>query len=301
MIFTDKEIEDIRNSKKPDRRAHKSRPIKNFRELVSYSVEHFSENVAYKYKNTPNSKTIIEKTYKDAGSDITALGTYLLNQNYGSRKIGVIGKNRYEWCMTYLATTTSGMIIVPFDRMLPESELKNLVKRSGIDAIICDGQFVEVLNQFNKSDDIKLKTIISMDKIDKTLLKNKTIKLWEDVVKEGNELLENGYDKYNNVTIDENEMSILLFTSGTTSEAKGVMLSQKNICVNIEDVTTHAIMYPTDTILSVLPLHHTFESLVSFLFGFSCGICLAFCDGLKYYAQNLKEYDVSIIVAVPLL
>ena len=199
--------------------------------------------------------------------------------------------------MTYLGTTTAGLIIVPFDRMLPENELQNLIRRSGVEAIVCDGQFVDTLEKFKELKDTSLKQIISMDKVEN----NNDIKLWDDVIKEGKQLLEKGDTKYSEVEIDANAMSVLLFTSGTTSEAKGVMLSQRNICVNIEDVTTHAMLYPTDTILSVLPLHHTFESLVSFLFGFSCGICLAFCDGLRYYAQNLKDYDVSIIVAVPLL
>lgn len=297
MIYTNKEIDEIRNSKRPDRRAYKSRPIKDFRELVSYSVEHYSNNIAYKYRTEPTSKEIIEKTYSDAGKDIESFGTYILNQNLKSKKVGVIGKNRYEWCMAYLGTTTAGMIIVPFDRMLPENELQNLIRRSGVEAIVCDGQFVDTLEKFKELKDISLKQIISMDKVEK----NNDIKLWNDVIKEGKQLLEKGDTKYSEVEIDPNAMSVLLFTSGTTSEAKGVMLSQRNICVNIEDVTTHAMLYPTDTILSVLPLHHTFESLVSFLFGFSCGICLAFCDGLRYYAQNLKDYDVSIIVAVPLL
>lgn len=296
MFYSDKEIEDIRNSKKPDRRAYKCRRIKNFRDLVSYSIEHYSDNVAYKYKTKPTSKKIIEKTYKDAGSDIRAFGTAMLNRNYKSKKVGVIGKNRYEWCMSYLGITTSGMVIVPLDKLLPENELKNLVKRSGIEAVVCDGQYVESFKKFKNSQDIALKTIISMDKVN-----DDEVEIWSNVVKEGNRLLNEGDTKYDEVEIDENAVSVLLFTSGTTSEAKGVMLSQKNICTNIEDITTHAKMYPTDTILSVLPMHHTFESLVSFLFGFSCGITLAFCDGLRYYAQNLKDYDVSIIVAVPLL
>ena len=118
---------------------------------------------------------------------------------------------------------------------------------------------------------------------------------------EGQKQIDAGDKKYDEVTIDENKMSILLFTSGSTSEAKGVMLSQKNICVNIEDMATFSKMYDNDVILSVLPLHHTFECTISFLYGFYSGVCLAFCDGLKYYAQNLKEYEITIIVAVPVL
>lgn len=296
MIYSDEELEQIRNSKKPDRRAYKARKIKDFRDLVSYSIENYPDCVAYKYRTKPSSKKIIEKTYSEAGSDIECFGTAMLNRKLKEKKIGVIGKNRYEWCMTYLGTTTAGMVIVPLDRLLPEIELKNLIKRSEIEVIVCDEQYIETFKKLVKSKEFKLKTIISMDKVS-----DKDVENWYDVIEEGKKLLDKGDTKYSKVEIDPNAMSVLLFTSGTTSEAKGVMLSQRNICTNIEDVTTHAKMYPTDTILSILPLHHTFESLVSFLFGFSSGITLAFCDGLRYYAQNLKEYDVSVIVAVPLL
>ena len=294
MVYSDNDIDKMRKSKKVDRRVYKSRKIKNFRELVSYSVEHYSGHIAYKYKNKPSDKDIIKKTYKQAGNDIKAFGTAMLNRN--AKKVAVIGENRYEWCMTYLGVTTSGLIIVPLDKLLPETEIANLVKRSKADVIVCDKKYIPILKTMKKDDNNCLKTIICMDKI-----KDEDVEYWEDVKAEGEKLIQDGDKKYENVEIDENKMSILLFTSGTTAEAKGVMLSQKNICVNIEDMATYSKMYDTDTILSILPLHHTFECTISFLYGFYSGVCIAFCDGLKYYGQNLKEYDVTIIVAVPAL
>lgn len=294
MIYTNQEIEEARNSKVKDRRVYKSRRINNFRELVSYSVEHYAEHIAYKYKNKPSDKEIIKKTYAEAGMDIKAFGTEMLNR--GAKKIAVIGKNRYEWCVTYLGTTTSGLIIVPLDKLLPDREIENLIRRSGADTVVCDEKYLSAIKSMKESEGNNLKTIICMDKID-----DKDVEYWHDVKENGKKLLDEGDKKYEEVKIDENKMSILLFTSGTTAEAKGVMLSQKNICVNIEDMATYSKMYDTDTILSILPLHHTFECTISFLYGFYSGVCIAFCDGLKYYAQNLKEYDVTIIVAVPAL
>lgn len=294
MVYSDNDIDKMRKSKKVDRRVYKSRKIKNFRELVSYSVEYYSDHIAYKYKNKPSDKEIIKKTYKQAGNDIKAFGTAMLNRD--AKKVAVIGENRYEWCMTYLGATTSGLIIVPLDKLLPETEITNLVKRSKVDVIVCDKKYIPILKNMKKDDNNCLKTIICMDKI-----KDEDVEYWEDVKAEGEKLIQDGDKKYENVEIDENKMSILLFTSGTTAEAKGVMLSQKNICVNIEDMATYSKMYDTDTILSILPLHHTFECTISFLYGFYSGVCIAFCDGLKYYGQNLKEYDVTIIVAVPAL
>lgn len=294
MIYSNEQIEKTRNSKKPDKRVYTSRMINNYRELAFYSIEHYSDHVAYKYKNKPTDKEIIKKTYADCGKDMKAFGTAMLNRK--AERIAVIGKNRYEWCMTYLGTTTSGLVIVPLDKLLPEKEISNLVKRSKADTIVCDNTYVEQLKNVISTSETNLKTIICMDKTD-----DSSVLYWYDIVAEGQKQLDNGDTKYDDVVIDENKMSILLFTSGTTSEAKGVMLSQKNVCVNIEDMATFSKMYDNDVILSILPLHHTFECTISFLYGFYSGVCIAFCDGLKYYAQNLKEYEITIIVAVPVL
>ena len=298
MIFTKKQIEDTRDSKRPDLRVYTSRRIKNYRELVDYSIENYADHIAYKYRLNPDDQMIIEKTYEQAGNDIKSFGTALLNKGIKSKKVAVIGKNRYEWCMTYLAATTAGMIICPLDRMLPENEIANLIRRSGAEIVACDKQFIEIFKKLKASSENDLKTIICFDEMEEA---DKDVEYWYDVRDEGFKLRFNGDDKYDKVEIDEDRMSVLLFTSGTTSEAKGVMLSQKNVCTNIEDMATFSKMYDDDVILSVLPLHHTFECTISFLYGFYSGVCIAFCDGLRYYAKNLKDYGVTIIVAVPLL
>ena len=298
MIFTKKQIEETRDKKKPDLRVYTSRRIKNYRELVDYSIENYADHIAYKYRLNPDDQMIIEKTYEQAGNDIKSFGTALLNREIKSKKVAVIGKNRYEWCMTYLAATTSGMVICPLDRMLPENEIANLIRRSGAEVVACDKQFIDIFKKLKASEENELKTIICFDEMEEA---DKDVEYWYDVRDEGFQLRLKGDDKYDKVVIEEDKMSILLFTSGTTSEAKGVMLSQKNVCTNIEDMATFSKMYDNDVILSVLPLHHTFECTISFLYGFYSGVCIAFCDGLRYYAKNLKDYGVTIIVAVPLL
>ena len=228
MIYTNQEIEEARNSKGKDRRVYKSRRINNFRELVSYSVEHYAEHIAYKYKNKPSDKEIIKKTYAEAGMDIKAFGTEMLNR--GAKKIAVIGKNRYEWCVTYLGTTTSGLIIVPLDKLLPDREIENLIRRSGADTVVCDEKYLSAIKSMKESEGNNLKTIICMDKID-----DKDVEYWHDVKENGKKLLDKGDKKYEKVEIDENKMSILLFTSGTTAEAKGVIL---RIWLHIQKCTT---------------------------------------------------------------
>ncbi len=273
--------------------------IKNFRELVNRSAEKYANNVAYKFKENlgkPNQK-IIEKTYKEVRNEVEALGTMLLNMGLENKKIALIGNNRYEWCESYFAITTSNMVVVPLDKALPSQEIKSLIERSKADAVIFENKYNEVFEELKEEENTTLKYYINMD------LKNdeNEILSFRSLINKGKELLENGDKKYSKVKIDNEKMSILIFTSGTTNMSKGVMLSQKNITSNIMAMAKMSKMYPDDVLLSFLPLHHTFECTITFLYGYYSGATVAFCDGLKYIAKNLQEYKISVFVAVPLV
>ena len=271
--------------------------IKNFRELLEYSIKNYKENIAYKYKeNLKEPIKYIEKSYEQVGKDVKALGTALLKEKFSGKRIALIGANRYEWCISYFAITCSGNLVAPMDKLLPENEIISLIKRSEVDAVICDEKYLEIFKKIKNDETNNLKTIICMDNID-----DKEIVTLESLIEKGNKLLENKDNSFDNVKIDEEKMSIMLFTSGTTSQSKIVMLSQKNICSNLYAYQTHFKILPTDTLLSFLPIHHTFESSITILYGFYCGAKVAFCDGLRYIQPNLKEYQVSVFVAVPLL
>ena len=278
---------------------HKIHEINNFREMIDYTVEHYPNNIAYKFKKNfkKENECLVEKTYKEIKEEIVAFSTALLNMGLENKKIAVIGNNRYEWCVTYLAVTTGNMVIVPLDKALPEGEIENLIKISKADAVVYENKFAEVFNKIREENTSNLTTYINMD-----LEKQKDgVLSFQELVSEGKELIKNGNDSYNKIKIDNEKMSALLFTSGTTSQAKGVMLSQKNICSNVTAMAKMSKMYSNDVILSFLPLHHTFECTITFLYGFYSGVTVAFCDGLKYIAKNLEEYKVSVIVAVPLV
>ena len=225
------------------------------------------------------------------------MATSLLNMGLENKKIAVIGNNRYEWCVSYLAITTSNMVVVPLDKMLPENEIKSLIERSKVDAVIYEDKYSNVFEEIKNQESGTLKYYINMD-----LKKDKEEVLsFEMLIKNGKKLLKEGNEKYNNIEIDNEKMSVLIFTSGTTNTAKGVMLSQKNITSNIMGMAKMSKMYPDDVLLSFLPLHHTFECTITFLYGFYSGATIAFCDGLKYIAKNLQEYKISVFVAVPLV
>ena len=269
--------------------------IKDFRELIRKTAEKYPENIAYKYKakNGKENVEYINKTYAQFKNDIEALSTKFLSMGLGGKKIAVVGNNRYEWCTTYLAVTTGGMIIVPLDKALPENELESLVIRSGAEAIVCEEKHVKTLLNLKNSD---LKHIICMDSSQED-----GVLAYSNLLEEGRKLREEGNHDYEKIEIDREAVSILLFTSGTTNISKGVLLSQKNICSNIQAIASYVQMFPTDTLLSFLPIHHTFECTITFLFGIYFGVTVAFCDGLKYIQKNMNEYKVTVFVAVPLV
>jgi len=270
----------------------------NFKEVIKFSTEKYSSNIAYKYKENPDEKPAkyIEKTYKQVGKDVKALATALLNRNLERKKVVIISGNRYEWVISYFAVASGGMVVAPMDRLLPESEIESLVKRSEANAVIFDEKYLEIFKKLQKDTSNNLETLICMDDIDE-----ENILTIKDLIKEGNTLLDKNDTKYEDIKIDNDAMSIMLFTSGTTDQAKIVMLSQKNICNNIWAYQTHFKMLPSDTLLSFLPIHHTFESSITIFYGFYSGACVAFCDGLRHIQENLKEYEVTIFVAVPLV
>lgn len=281
-----------------NRKVYEPRIVKNYREMIEYSVKNYADKVAYKYKKNGDLKHVeyVEKTYEQVGKDIKAFATELLNKGLENKKIVVIGNNRYEWCISYLAVTSANMIIVPLDKALPNNEIENLVIRSEAEVTIFDKKYIEVMKKLKKDTNANLQMLICMDNI-----KDNDVEKFSQLLKKGEELLKNGDNRYEKVKVNPKKMSIMLFTSGTTNVPKAVMLSQKNICANLSDFASWVKLYPTDTLLSFLPIHHTFECTVTFLYGFYSGCTVAFCDGLKYIQKNLVEYKVSVFVAVPLV
>ena len=279
------------------RKVYESRKVKDFRELVEYSTTHYADNIAYKYKKDYTAKNVeyIEKTYKQTGEDIKALSTSLLEKGLEGKRILLVGDNSYEWCISYLAITCGNMIVVPIDKALPDIEMQRLIIRSEAEAIICDKKYIETAEKIIENQEGNLKTIICTKN---TKEKYNNI---PELLKQGKNLLEEGNKKYKEIKVDPNKMSIMLFTSGTTNEPKAVMLSQTNICSNLADIASYVKIYSTDRLLSFLPIHHTFECTITFLYGFYSGATVAFCDGLRYIQKNLAEYQVSILVAVPLV
>ncbi len=266
--------------------------LETLEELLERTVKKYPDNIAYKYKKDVTAKEpeYVERTYTQVKEDVKKIKNAILSLGLEEKKIALISNNRYEWVISYFAIVTGNMVVVPLDKALKENEIEKLIKRSGAEAVIYEEKYREVMQNIKKRKDTSLKLYINMDKeqSDEDELSYK-------------ELLNMEIKEQKKVKINPDKMSIMLFTSGTTSEPKAVMLSQKNICSNVTAIASHVRLSPKDVLLSFLPLHHTFESTITILFGMYHGVTVAFCDGLRYISQNLIEYKISVFVAVPLV
>lgn len=271
--------------------------LNDFKELINRSANLYKNDIAFKYKKSPKDTSIISVTYSEFKDDIDNLGTALLSLGFADKRIIIISPNRYEWCVSYLAITTGNMVVVPLDKSLPENELIDSVIRSEADAVIFDKKYMDTFKKIYESNKSNLKNYICMDSEEDS----EHVLSYKKLIAHGKNLIEKGDRSHLDAKIDNKKMSIMLFTSGTTSLSKIVMLSHYNICSNVYALGCVAKVTHKDTFLSFLPLHHTYESTTTFLYGLSCGITIAFCDGLRYIVNNLKEYKVTGFVCVPVL
>ena len=195
--------------------------------------------------------------------------------------------------MAHLSNLLGGIVSVPLDKDLQYDELESSLIRSKADCIIFDDKLTETITDIKNNGKTTLTNYICMSPVEGYTSVS-------ELVEKGTKLLEAGEREYVDAKIDENAMNILLFTSGTTSKSKAVMLSQKNIASNIYAMQCVEDIRPTDTNIAFLPFHHIFGS-TCMLVMIACGVKTVFPDGLKYIKQNLKEYKVTLFVGVPIL
>lgn len=278
------------NQMKEIKPIYEVRKINNLREMLYSSVELFSDNPAFKFKESGN---IISKTYLDFKNDIEAFGTALLSMGLKDCHISVTGSNSYKWCVTYMSVANGVGTIVPMDKAIPTIEIENILMQAKPKAIVCEAKYVDTLKSLQNK--YGLEYIICMEAQEN----QDGILSFNKLVEKGKELLACGNTTYLNAKIDNTAPKIMLFTSGTTSNSKAVLLSHKNLCSNIMGAASVVKYNPDDILLSVLPIHHTFECLASFLLSVYSGSCTAFCEGLKHISDNLKEFNISIFASVP--
>ena len=269
---------------------------KNVKEIIKDAVSKYPDCVAFTIKNK-NGKNVSYKkiTYKELNEDINAFGTALLSIGLKGKRVAIIGKNRYEWILSYVTILNGVGIAIPLDKGLPEQEIITSLQRSKADVIIFEENMADLMKKIKDENITNLKTFILMDNIEKYDFLNipKLIEKGKEEVKKGNK-------EYTDAEIDNNKMSVILFTSGTTSLAKAVMISHRNIASNVAALRYEQPFCSTDTNIAFLPFHHMYGSTCILLM-ISAGVNNVFCDGLRHIQENLKEYKVSVFVCVPLI
>ena len=268
--------------------------LDNVRDIINYSVEKYPENIAFILKEKKDKEIkYINITYKQFKEEINNFGTGLFNLGLKGKRIAILSKNRYEWVLSYVSILLGGMIAIPLDKGLTDIEIKNSLVRSKADAIIYESKYEEIIKDVRKEGNTNIREYICMDETEE-------FKYIQKVKANGEKLLKEGMKDFINAEIKDKELAVLVFTSGTTSASKIVMLSQYNIARNISDMQLVEDFRSTDVNLAFLPLNHMFGSTGQLVM-LSSGITTAFPDGLRYIAQNLKEYKITFFVGVPIL
>lgn len=282
---------------KKDKKQYKSTTYKTIKEIFERSINEYSNKEFILEKFNPKGE--FEKiTYKQFGEDVIALGTALTNKyNLKDEKIVIIGENTYHWYVSYMAALCGAGIAVPVDKELPPNELENVINRSKATIVIYSTKKKEIIKKVE--DNLpRVKYFVQMNSEDKLL--GREIGL-NTIINEGKKLVNSGDNSFMKIKIDPDEFKVLIFTSGTTSAAKGVMICNRNLAENVNSVSAYVNLTEKERFFSVLPLHHTYESTIGFLLPMAVGASIAVCQGLKYIVPNLKETKPTALLAVPLL
>ena len=274
----------------------KSREMKftDLKDMLKQTGEIYGDRPAYGLKDNKTEKIKII-THKEFRNQVNALGTALIQMGLKNKRIAVISENRYEWELAYLSVAAGTGIVVPLDKALPDNELESLILRSQVEAIFYSSKYDNVMNKLREKKNTNLKFFISMDLEEN----NNGIYSQRQLLEKGEKLLQEGNKEFLEAKIDSEKMGIMLFTSGTTSISKAVMLSHKNLVTNVMDIMQAFDLDENDRLLSFLPLHHVFECTVGFLYPISIGACIYFCEGVKHMADNIKDYKITAMISVP--
>ena len=282
---------------------YKAEKHDSIKEYIEDAINKYSKKDAFIVKSQENNEIkYTHISFEEFGKQIKNLAEGLIDLGLEGKRIAIIGHNSYNWVKSYIATICSVGIVMPLDKGLQPSEIELSLKRGKADAIIFEDEYLETIKNIRQYNQTSVKNFISMTELEK----NEGFVSLKDLEEKGKKILEKTenekefYLKASPMSKKPEELATIIFTSGTTSMSKAVMLSNKNIASNMYDMMCAEKILSTDVNLLFLPLHHTFGSTQMLLF-FSNGATTVFCDGLRHIQENLKEYKVTTFVCVPLL
>ncbi len=263
------------------------KPFSSIREMLMMAVNEDGEKIAYKFKNPDG--TVREVTYIEFHQTVEALGASLTEMGLGSSHIAIVSENRYDWIVTYLTVLQSAGVFVPIDRQLTTKEKLHLLTDSESEAVFFSKQYLTWFVE-NKASMPNIKAFICFD-IDKD---TDGIISYKRLIAEGAKLDKTAYDSLKS---NENELKMLVYTSGTTGIAKGVMLSEHNLVSGVYYGLQVSRIY--DTALSILPYHHTYESVCDILVNIHSHATLCINSVMRELVSDMQLYHPTNIYIVP--
>ncbi len=267
------------------------RPIPEIMDIRDYLsvIETYGEKLVFRYYE---GKTIVDVTYREFTQNIKAFAAGLEAYGLKDKRIAVIGETSVKWFTSYASVLALTSIAVPMDKELAIPEIMGLFDSVDGDAIIYSSTFNEKFAEYIEKYPSRI--FIPMD--DAAESKGNVVK-WSDILEKGREAVNAGYEYPKVKPFDE--MCEMLFTSGTTGTSKCVMLSQRNIFSVISSAVATVPFVYDDVILSVLPLHHTYELACSFA-GSLLGLTICINDSIRHIMRNLQAFRPTGLVLVPL-
>lgn len=315
------------------------RAIPELKTMLETSADMHGDKVAI-YQKFGKNEPYTEITYKRLLADVNAMGTALLNRGLKDKRIAVMGRNCYQWAVSYLALICGVGVCVPLDKELPPEELKQLIIDADVSCVLFDGDFEKIFLEMADEGKTGIRTLVNFDgsaissgaatggelnnvatdfgaatggefgdaatgfgTADKGAAdKSAADRLYfDDMIAAGRKQLATGDRQFLDAEIDAEKMAVILYTSGTTGVAKGVMLSHANICDNLMGAPTYMKISTDDIFFSILPIHHTYECTCGFLIPLYMGASIAYCQGLRYIEKNMKEVRPTFFLGVPVL
>ena len=263
------------------------KPFSSIREMLRMAVNEDGEKIAYKFKNPDG--TVREVTYIEFHQTVEALGAALTEMGFGSSHMAIVSENRYDWIVAYLTALCSAGVFVPIDRQLTAKEKLHLLTDSESEVVFFSKQYMPWFVE-NKAALPNIKAFICFDIDEDT----DGIISYKRLIADGAKLDKTAYDSLKS---DENELKMLVYTSGTTGIAKGVMLSEHNLVSGVYYGLQVSRIY--DTALSILPYHHTYESVCDILVNIHSHATLCINAIMRELVSDMQLYHPTNIYIVP--
>ncbi|ASS38383.1 AMP-dependent synthetase/ligase [Mogibacterium pumilum] len=290
------------NKKKYENQLYNVNYVETLKELVDTSVQRFPDRAAYMYKDD-HKEPFKSMTYAEFKEEQNAIGTALVARGFKGSKIAVIGDNSHRWVLSYYSVVCGVGVIVPIDRNLEKGEITNLLERADVEAVFASTKLTATVAPLLEELPLIKKVIIMAapgDDVDEYLADDRFMTM-DQLVAEGREIVAEGNRDYIDAEIHAEDLSTILFTSGTTGLAKGVMLSHRNLSQNVFNMSKYVKIPDGGRVLDVLPMHHVYEMTCTVMTSFYQGATVVICEGLKYIQQNFVEAKCNIMLGVPLI